>query len=75
MLGTVQCVTLRMISAFDSTSGRSLLLRLSIVVLEITRSYAEVIRVCGELMTGSFLLLLLIPPIKSSSNILKTNDK
>lgn len=52
-LGTEQCVTLRMISTLDNTSGRSLLVRLSIVVLEITRSYTEVIRVCGELMTGT----------------------
>lgn len=45
-------MTLRMISTLDSTSGRSLSLRLSIVVLENTKSYAEVIRVCGELVTG-----------------------
>lgn len=46
-------MTLRMNSTLDSTSGKSLLLRLSIVVLENTKSYAEVIRVCGELVTGN----------------------
>ena len=51
-LGTEQCVNLRMVGNYDSLSGRSLLVRLSVVVLENTKSYAEVIRICGELLMG-----------------------
>ena len=73
-LGIEQCVNLRIVSTYDSTSGRSLLLRLSIVVLEMTKCYAEVIRVCVELLTGSANSIFVDPIEKASDGDVEKSD-